>query len=516
MACVRLMPDELGGTEAMLSRLLQPSTIRYIGLGLIWCVQLLAFSRNVFIIPGVDRMLVDPFGIALLVTQVATFAFISFFSLDSFNKHSGAYTIFAHVVACAGIILATGSLFFEQLTFILLTMSGVVLGLGISLAYTVGIIQLAALDEKERHTKVAFAFVVGAAICLLITQFPPMWQPPAMLILVVLSAIIMSNNSRRATTVLSNPANANSMIRVDESIFDGIDFAMTAPDLSTPIYIGWKRGAFAASVVAFVFGINTKLPSETTVHVIMIPIAVMILLTTVVYFCLSLFIKKPIRPEVIYLSLFPIAAAELLVVILIDSSFLSLFAYSMTIIYQMIYIALTVRLIEGSFAGNTKITRATGVSFCFLNASLFAGMLFASYFCQAADNRQMLIATFAPLFVYLLFFSGYALLWERIQKMMRYDSERKESKRAVKGKPDVKRISDKINENLEALAESKSLTVREVEIIKYLMHGRSVNSIAGQLILSPHTVKTHVRNVYNKVGVTSRQELLDILEQEDL
>jgi hypothetical protein len=39
--------------------------------------------------------------------------------------------------------------------------------------------------------------------------------------------------------------------------------------------------------------------------------------------------------------------------------------------------------------------------------------------------------------------------------------------------------------------------------------------IAGLLILSPHTVRTHVRNARRRVGVSSRREALDVLEAID-
>ena len=48
------------------------------------------------------------------------------------------------------------------------------------------------------------------------------------------------------------------------------------------------------------------------------------------------------------------------------------------------------------------------------------------------------------------------------------------------------------------------LTPREMEILQLLVEARSQKQIAGLLTLSPHTVDTHVRNIYAKLHVRSR------------
>lgn len=64
----------------------------------------------------------------------------------------------------------------------------------------------------------------------------------------------------------------------------------------------------------------------------------------------------------------------------------------------------------------------------------------------------------------------------------------------------------------DVLAERCQLTVRETEVLKLLSRGRTGGYIALELGISQNTVKGHTRNVYAKVGVHSRQELIDRLE----
>jgi LuxR family maltose regulon positive regulatory protein len=51
---------------------------------------------------------------------------------------------------------------------------------------------------------------------------------------------------------------------------------------------------------------------------------------------------------------------------------------------------------------------------------------------------------------------------------------------------------------------SEDLTPREVEILRLLEQGWSNAEIAGALVLSPLTVKRHIANVYQKLGVNNR------------
>ena len=63
-----------------------------------------------------------------------------------------------------------------------------------------------------------------------------------------------------------------------------------------------------------------------------------------------------------------------------------------------------------------------------------------------------------------------------------------------------------------ATAEEYGLSPREREILVYLAHGRDAKAISDKLVLSVHTVRTHVYNIYAKINVHSHQELLDVID----
>lgn len=59
------------------------------------------------------------------------------------------------------------------------------------------------------------------------------------------------------------------------------------------------------------------------------------------------------------------------------------------------------------------------------------------------------------------------------------------------------------------------LTPREAEVFGLLSKGRNAEFIQNALFISNHTVKTHIYNIYRKMGIHSLQELLDLMDAEE-
>jgi len=70
-------------------------------------------------------------------------------------------------------------------------------------------------------------------------------------------------------------------------------------------------------------------------------------------------------------------------------------------------------------------------------------------------------------------------------------------------------------ENLDGLAERYGLTAREKEVAALLAEGKTRTDIASELFLSVATVKTHIHNIYGKLEIKSRFELLAKLNHAD-
>jgi len=89
-----------------------------------------------------------------------------------------------------------------------------------------------------------------------------------------------------------------------------------------------------------------------------------------------------------------------------------------------------------------------------------------------------------------------------------------EASRVLKSTPDAIVLAEWIAEtalSIEAISESaiRDLTPAELHILQYLPTHLSFPQIAGQVFVSPNTVKTQAQSVYRKLGVTSRRAAVE-------
>jgi DNA-binding NarL/FixJ family response regulator len=61
----------------------------------------------------------------------------------------------------------------------------------------------------------------------------------------------------------------------------------------------------------------------------------------------------------------------------------------------------------------------------------------------------------------------------------------------------------------------ESLTARELEVARLIVDRRTNPQIAAELFLSTKTIETHVRNLFHKLGVSSRVEVARAIERAD-
>ena len=63
------------------------------------------------------------------------------------------------------------------------------------------------------------------------------------------------------------------------------------------------------------------------------------------------------------------------------------------------------------------------------------------------------------------------------------------------------------------IAHLYQLSKRETEAFMYVSKGRNAEYVAKEMVISIHTAKTHIANIYRKLDVHSSQELLDLIDE---
>ncbi len=60
------------------------------------------------------------------------------------------------------------------------------------------------------------------------------------------------------------------------------------------------------------------------------------------------------------------------------------------------------------------------------------------------------------------------------------------------------------------------LSPREADVFHYLARGRNAEYISKQLVVSSSTIKTHIYHIYQKMGINSQQNLMNVVESTQL
>ncbi|HMN59825.1 MAG TPA: LuxR C-terminal-related transcriptional regulator, partial [Anaerolinea sp.] len=67
-----------------------------------------------------------------------------------------------------------------------------------------------------------------------------------------------------------------------------------------------------------------------------------------------------------------------------------------------------------------------------------------------------------------------------------------------------------------AVALAESLTSRELDVLRLMVEGKTYEDVAGQLVVSINTVRTHVKSIYGKLGVNNRTAAIEAARQMNL
>ena len=60
--------------------------------------------------------------------------------------------------------------------------------------------------------------------------------------------------------------------------------------------------------------------------------------------------------------------------------------------------------------------------------------------------------------------------------------------------------------------EKELLSSREEQVVQLLIQGKTNTEIADMLYISVNTIKSHVKNIYRKLGINNRMQLLHLIK----
>ena len=154
-------------------------------------------------------------------------------------------------------------------------------------------------------------------------------------------------------------------------------------------------------------------------------------------------------------------------------------------------------------ANDTKLpsTLLFGLALACTNAAQLAGTAIGFLNAETLKQGDLVLTTVALVSVYLLLMA--ALLLFKDKRLASDDDEP-----AAQLTPE-----EALASRCDEIAADHQFTPRETEIFKLLAQGYTMPVISEKLFVSENTVKSHVKSIYQKLGIHVRSELIDLVNR---
>lgn len=475
-----------------------------LGFGLCWGIQLvLLFSRSLF---GADREGADLFNYAIGWGVVA--AAISLFacarSLPLCSKGLNKFTVGVMRVSYSaflivGVLFVAASVALPGQT-ALHVAGGFCSGVGLGIGYLLWTQLMAYHDPDKIHVALFVSLLEGIAFFALLVWAQPLARIAGILVAAVVSCLLC----RRY---------AGAIVRPEPLVPQG---AMGAKLDSIATYA-------AVLTIGFVYGVGGLLSLNSTSAIQQNTVAwhlAVLVVSFILFVVVTQLLPRKASVALLFQLIFPLVVAANGVLPFAPWWYWDICTFILAGSFQ-----LAEMLLFFSFATSAG-REAHFPTMCFSLASMWIGInlgvFFASrlfkygeslFFILASIAIATIVAFSAAMFILALVWRKQALRISSLnQERATLDSSDPATveEMAVEKSP----IQDLSLQILKGLSSRYGLTDREAEIIGYLAKGRSSTFISEKLYLSPNTVRGYIRTAYAKLGVHSKQEVIDLFDQD--
>lgn len=221
---------------------------------------------------------------------------------------------------------------------------------------------------------------------------------------------------------------------------------------------------------------------------------------------ITLFTWKSLRIEVVslYKVLFPIGALAFLALTFLGGVFVAFLAAVAEFSFSLCSVLMTLQAIEFCQKLNSPPTVVTGVFSGLNHGVLTLGYLMLPLSARGSNEQFYSVVAVVVIFVLamVLFFATRRVSVPRREAESALDL----IAQPVAASPFIPVLPDSLS--------SIDLSRRESEVLGLILQGRDVPAMADVLGLSKNTVRTHVKSLYAKFDVHSRQELIRLFHTE--
>ena len=472
----------MGMVRTMLGTVKARDAVFFSGYALYLVFSYIAFHSFTIFAPAdaLDPSSQTLFLATVLMARIVVFVAIAFFSLRS----SGPQTVISVLVACGialfGFLVCGMALqFSDEVAFgrILpwLLFGGVCLGAGDAV-----MVLLWGRFCKTLTLRAVYLYVLVCNVLSLVVYFCMTFLPSG--IIVPATAVVFAASSVFVKRSLD--------IRVrSESEYSRPVAKSAAVRLWRPVF-GTAVFCFMSGLMMQISG-QQELPLSTVQQTSIVTSAVVVALLLLP----ALFMKKPFNIGRLYKMALPLSAAGFLLLPLLWNAFAQLGSMVASVILWCML---------ADMARDTRLPSALvfSIALACTNAAQLAGILVGFFNASRFTAGSLTLTVVALVSLYLLSMLSLFLFKDR-------DMNAEEA--ATPAPQVVVHEEQWFAARCDHLAAEYQLTARETEIFALLAQGRTVHGISEKLFVSENTVKSHIKSIYQKLGIHVRSELIDLV-----
>ena len=285
-----------------------------------------------------------------------------------------------------------------------------------------------------------------------------------------------------------------------------IDEEFSAPVFKGALSVLW-RPVLGTSILAFMSGLMLQLSMSEAIPLGTFQFPALITQAAVIAALLlpALLVKSQPGLGSVYRMALPLSAAGFLLLPLIwngAGGLANACAQLGTLVAGIILWCMVAHTVH-----DTKLPAALLFS-CTLvctNAAQMAGALVGMLNAHTLGQGDIALTAVALVAIYLL--AMVSLFLFKDKTLRGFDAV------AEEGAPAAEQQGDALEARCAHVAEAHGLTPRESEILVHLGQGRTARAISEKLVVSENTVKYHIKSIYQKLDVHSRDEVIDLIER---
>lgn len=223
------------------------------------------------------------------------------------------------------------------------------------------------------------------------------------------------------------------------------------------------------------------------------------------FLALLLFAKSPRRSDLMFVRVFPVLMALLGAFVIVGESLARLTGAAMVVTYSFFTFSIAYTLFAICEARDVPAAPLLAADMVAVDSALVAGLSIGIGIDRFSDATSA--ARLTTSLVFMMYMLAVAALFLGLHSSKAADRGGRAGLAEQDAEEERARVAD--------FGESRGLTSRECEVLALVLRGWGAKQIAAELGITENTVWSHVKHIYAKLGVQSKQEAINLWEGRD-